>query len=450
MSAPAEIKVQSFSAKPARRRWIAPAGLLFLAALIAIGILPRLERKREAEFVAHAQETPVPMVSAVKASAAPAASELVLPGNTEPLNVAAIYARSSGYVKQRFVDIGSKVRAGQVLAEIESPEIDQELEQARASLLQAGAALLQSSANLEQARASVRQAAANLEQAKANEDISNTTNQRWERLVSKGVLPRQAGDERRSDFAAKQAATGAAFAAVNTAEATVRSQEANVAATQAAIEAHKANVRRLERLQGFERVVAPFDGVITERKVERGDLITAGSGSGKNLFSIAQARTLRIQVNVPQAFAVDLHPGQSAELIVRERAGEKFTGTVARTASSLDSASRTLLTEVQIDNRDGRLLPGMYAQVRFTINRTQPVILIPSDALITDSHGTRVAVVTPESRLHFTRVQVGRDLGNQLEILGGLEAGNLVVSSPGDMLAEGQAVRAGEQAGKQP
>jgi RND family efflux transporter MFP subunit len=418
-----------------------PGGLVLLAILIAIGVLPRLERRREAESVAHASEISIPAVSAVSATVAPPTSELLLPGNTEPLTVAAVYARANGYVRRRYVDIGANVKAGQVLAEIESPEIDQEVEQGRAGLVQAGAALQQTKASLEQARANVRQAAANLQQARANEDISSTTNQRWERLVNKGVLPRQAGDERRSDFAAKQAATGSSEAAVNTAEAMVHSQEANVNAAQAMIDAQAANVRRLERLQGFERVVAPFDGVITERKVERGDLVTAGSGSDKNLFSIAQVRTLRIQVNVPQAFAVDLQPGQSAELIVRERSGQKFMGTVARTANSLDSASRTLLTEVQIDNSDGMLLPGMYAQVKFNVARTQPVVIIPSDALIVDSRGTRVALITPENKVHFATVRLGRDLGSLQEILDGLKGGERLVSNPGDLLAEGQTVR---------
>jgi RND family efflux transporter MFP subunit len=447
MLTPAETDISSTGSKSTRRRWIIPAGLVFLAILITIGVLPRLERRREAEFVANASEVSIPVVSAVRATQAPPTSELLLPGNTEAINVAAVYARANGYVRQRFVEIGAKVKAGQVLAVIESPEVDQELEQARASLVQCRAALQQAKANVEQARAGVRQAAANLQQARANEEISSTTNQRWERLVNKGVLPRQAGDERRSDFAAKQAATGAAEAAVGTAEATVNSQEANVAAAQAVIDAQAANVRRLERLQGFERVVAPFDGVITERKVERGDLVTAGSGSDKNLFSIAQASTLRIRINVPQAFAVDLKPGQAAELFVRERAGQKFSGTVARTANSLDAASRTLLTEVQIDNKDGQLLPGMYAQVKFHVAGTRGVAIIPSDALIVDSRGPRVALITPENKIHFAAVRVGRDLGKEQEILEGLKGGELLVSNPGDLLAEGQPVRAGAQPG---
>ncbi len=157
-------------------------------------------------------------------------------------------------------------------------------------------------------------------------------------------------------------------------------------------------MRRLQQVQGFQRVLAPFDGVVTERKVERGDLVAAGSGGGRNLFTVAQARTLRIQVNVPQSYSVDLRPGQTAEILVSERPGRKFTGTVARTAQALDSTSRTLLVEVQIENSSGQLLPGMYAQVKFSIPRSAPVVIVPADALIANAQGTRVAVVDGASR----------------------------------------------------
>ena len=199
----------------------------------------------------------------------------------------------------------------------------------------------------------MNQARANVAQAKANEEIAATTDQRWSRLVERGVLPRQSGDERRSAYLARQAESEAARAALRTSEANVISRTADLGAARANIEAQTANVRRLQQLQGFQRVLAPFDGVVTERKVERGDLVTAGSGGGRNLFTVAQARTLRIQVNVPQSYAVDLRPGQTAEILVRERPGGKFTGTVPRTAQALDPTSRTLLVEVQVENSSG-------------------------------------------------------------------------------------------------
>jgi RND family efflux transporter MFP subunit len=418
------------------------SAVLLLILLIAAGVLPRLGRQREAVAIARAAEVSLPSVMTAKAVSTSNSSDLLLPGNTEAITVASIYARANGYVRERLVDIGSVVRAGQTLAVIESPEVDQELAQARASLEQAKAAMEQATANLAQAKAGVNQATANVEQASANEDIAATTDQRWSRLVQRGVLPRQSGDERRSAYQARKAEVAAARAALVTAEANVVSRTADLGAARANIDAQTANVRRLERLQSFERVLAPFDGVITERKVERGDLVTAGSGGDRNLFTIAQARTLRIQVRVPQAYSVDLRAGQTAKVIVRERPGREYVGKVARTAEALDAASRTLLTEVQVDNTSGELLPGMYAQISFAIPRTTPVVTIPANALVADAQGTRVAVVDANGRAHFRKVDVGRDLGTDVEVLSGVAAGEVVASNPPDTLKDGQQVKA--------
>jgi RND family efflux transporter MFP subunit len=418
---------------------VAAGGLLFVLLLIA-GILPRIGRNREAVAIAKAAETSAPSVLVTKVKTVSGNAELLLPGNTEAVNVASIYARANGYVKERMVDIGSRVKAGQTLAVIESPEVDQELAQARASLEQAKAAREQANANLVQARAGVNHAQANVAQAKANEEIAATTDQRWSRLVERGVLPRQSGDERRSAHLARKAESEAAVAALRTAEANVVSRTADLGAAGANVDAQSANVRRLQQVQGFQRVLAPFDGVVTERKVERGDLVTAGSSGARNLFTVAQAKTLRIQANVPQSYAVDLRTGQTAEILVRERPGRKFTGTVARTAQALDSTSRTLLVEVQVDNSSGELLPGMYSQVKFSIPRSSPVIVIPADALVANAQGTRVAVVDGNRRVHFRAVQVGRDFGAEVEVLSGLNGEDAVASNPPDTLVEGQEV----------
>ena len=423
-----------------RRRTGVLASVLVVALLIVAGVLPRVGRYRQAVAIAHAAEVSLPAVFVTKANSASGSAELLLPGNTEAINVASIYARANGYVRDRKVDIGSVVKAGQVLAVIESPEVDQELAQARAALAQSKAAMAQATANLEQAHAGVNQASANVNQAKANEDIAGTTDQRWSRLVERGVLPKQSGDERRSVYLARQAESEAARAALRTANANVVSRTADLGAARANIDAQAANVRRLEQLQGFERVVAPFDGVVTERKIERGDLVTAGSSGDRNLFTVAQARTLRIRVPVPQAYAVDLKPGQSAEVLVRERPGQKFTGTVARTAESLSPSSRTLLTEIQLDNSNGQLLPGMYAQIKFAVPRDRALVMIPADALIANAQGTRVAVVDTNNRVHFRNVQVGRDLGAQVEVLTGVKEGETVASNAPDTLTEGQQV----------
>jgi RND family efflux transporter MFP subunit len=364
------------------------------------------------------------------------------------VSVASIYARSSGYVRERYVDIGSKVKAGQLLAVIETPELDQELEQGDATLSQAKAAHEQVRASLAQAQAALNQDQANLRQAQSNEEISRITNTRWQALVNKGVIPKQSGDERRTDYDARRAAVAAAQAAVQTGQATVNVQRANLVAAQAAVEAQQANVRRLSHLRGFERVLAPFNGVITERKIEKGDLITAGSGSDRNLFSVAQPDVLRIQVNVPQTYSVDIKPGDLTDVTVQERPGEIFSGKVIRTANALDPIARTLLTEVYVENKSGRLLPGMYSEVRFHIRRSHAVEIVPTDTLIVDSQGMRVATVTSKKTIHFVPVEVGRDLGATIEITNGVHPGDVVVSNPSDSLQEGQQVEAELRADK--
>ena len=418
--------------------WIAL--LLGAAVLLAIGIIPRIQRRARAADMADAASTSLPNVQAVKAKLTSGSSDLELPGNIQAINLASIYARTNGYVEERYVDIGTPVKSGQLLAVILSPEVDQELSQGRASLEQSRAALEQANANLAQAQAQVNQAKANVSQAQANEEIAATTNDRWTKLVNKGVLPQQQGDERRTAFNARHAETTAAVAAQATAEASVGSRMADISAARAAIDAQAANVRRLEQMKAFERVLAPFDGVVTERHVEKGDLVSSGSGSDHNLFSVAQSKTLRIQVSVPQSYSVDLHPGQDAEITLRERSGETFHGKIARTAESIAASTRTLLTEVQVDNSSGRLLPGMYAEVKFTLPRSHPVVLIPGSALVANAQGTRVAQIAGDRRVHLITVQAGRDLGTEVEVLSGLTGSEELINNPPDNLTEGQQV----------
>ncbi|HEV8041505.1 MAG TPA: efflux RND transporter periplasmic adaptor subunit [Bryobacteraceae bacterium] len=423
-----------------RRTTVWVAAVLAAVALLGAGIIPRMQRSARAAETAETASSSLANVLVVKARLTSGSADLELPGNIQALNVASIYARTSGYVQQRLVDIGTPVKAGQLLAVIASPEVDQELAQGRAAVEQARAALEQANANLAQARAQVNQANANVAQAQANEELAATTNDRWTRLVDRGVLPKQQGDERRSAFDARHAETNAAIAAETTAEANVGSRTADVSAARAAIDAQLANVRRLEQMQSFERVLAPFDGVVTERRIEKGDLISAGSGTDRNLFTVAQSTTLRIQVSVPQNYAVDLQPGQDAEVTLRERPGETFHGKIARTAESIAAATRTLLTEVQVDNSSGRLLSGMYAEVKFTLQRSHPVVLIPGSALVANAQGTRVAEVGLDRRVHLITVQTGRDLGTEIEILLGLSGSEQVINNPPDNLSDAQQV----------
>jgi RND family efflux transporter MFP subunit len=389
---------------------VAVAGALLIA-LITAGTLPRLARQREALAAVRESAVTHPVVTLVHPQKGAPTSELLLPGNIQPLYSATVYARVDGYVERRNVDIGSKVKAGQILAVISSPEIDQQLLQARASLAQ-------SEASLQQARAS-------LEQAKANAELTRLTKERDLPLGEQHAISQQIVDE--------------AVQAHNARVADVAAANANITAAEANVTANRANVARLQQMQSFERLIAPFDGVITERNIERGDLVSTGSGAaGKPLFSIAQSNTLRIQVDVPQSEAVNIQDGQKASLEVKERLGREYTGTVVRSASSLDSAARTMLTEVQVDNQDGSLLPGMYAQVKFTVAQPRPSLIIPTSSLVIDHTGMHVVIVTNDHKIHFVPVAIGRDMGTQVEVLSGLQGSEALIASPSDLLSEGQ------------
>jgi RND family efflux transporter MFP subunit len=387
------------------------AGALVIA-LVALGTIPRLARQREA--LAAVRESPVthPVVTTIRPKAGEPTSALLLPGNIEPLYSAAVYARTEGYLERRNVDIGSKVKAGQVLAVISSPEVDQQLLQARATLAQ-------SEASLQQARAT-------LEQAKANAELTRLTMERDLPLGQQHAISQQIVDE--------------AVQANNARVADVVAAEANIAAAQANVTANRANVARLLQMQTFEHVVAPFDGVITARNVERGDLVSTGSAAaGKPLFNIAQSGTLRIQIDVPQSEAVNIQDGQKASIDVKERLGREYSGTVVRSAGSLDRAARTMLTEVQIDNRDGSLLPGMYAQVKFTLSEPRTSLIIPTSSLVIDHSGMHVVTVQ-DNKVRFVPVVIGKDMGTQVEILRGIQSFNTLVASPSDLLHDGQNV----------
>jgi RND family efflux transporter MFP subunit len=392
---------------------LAGAGTL-LVILIAIGAVPRLVRQREA--LAAVQESPVthPVVTIIHPQKGQATSELLLPGNIEPLYRAAVYARTEGYIERRNVDIGSIVKTGQVLAVISSPEVDQQLLQARATLAQS--------------EASLQQANAALQQSKANAELARLTKDRDLPLGQQHAISQQIVDEVVQAYSARVADVSAA--------------EANILAAQANVTANRANVARLEQMRGFERVVAPFDGVITARNAERGDLVSTGSAAaGKPLFSIAQSGTLRIQIDVPQSEAVNIQDGQQAFVTVRERLGRVYAGTVVRSAASLDSAARTMLTEVQVDNGDGSLLPGMYAQVKFALAAQRTSLIIPTSSLVIDHSGMRVITVQNNDQIHFVPVVIGRDMGTQVEILSGIHASDALVASPSDLLHEGQDIQ---------
>ena len=388
-------------------------GVVVLILFLAIGFVPRVIQNREARDVVHASTVLLPEVIVVEPHVAPAHTSLSLPGNLEPMYSASVFARTNGYVEKRCVDIGTHVKAGQILALISTPEIDQQLNQARA--------------NVQEAAAAVEQSKAALQQAQANLDLARLTRDRYAPLIKTHAVTQQSVDDTEQAFNARNADVSAAAA--------------NISVAQARLSAEKANVERLMQLQGFERVVAPFEGVITARNVERGDLVNDGSGNGsKSLFSIAQSDVLRVQVEVPQSAALTIDAGQKAIVTVEERPGRQYTAIVARSAASVDLAARTMLTEVQVDNHDGSLIPGMYGQVRFDVAQSQPSLVIPSTALVIDKNGTHVVTVSADDTVHFIPVVIGQDMGAQVEISHGIHDGERLVSNPSDLLSDGQKV----------
>jgi RND family efflux transporter MFP subunit len=398
---------------PRKRPTRIATGVVILVGLLALGIAPRIVRNREAREVVQASTVLLPEVTVVHSQMASAQTTVSLPGNIQPLYSATIFARTNGYIEKRFVDIGSHVKAGQLLAIIATPEIDQQLNQARADVLEATAVI-------EQSKAAFQQAQANL-------DIARITRDRYTPLIKKHAVTQQSLDEADQTFNARTADLAAAQATIDVAEASLKSKQAIVG--------------RLTQLQGFERVIAPFDGVITARNIEQGDLVNDGSGNGaKSLFSIAQSNILRVQVEVPQSDALSIKQGQQAALTVQEIPGRRFSGTVTRSAESVDLGARTMLTEVQVDNHDNSLIPGMYGQVTFDVAATRPSLIIPSTALVIDKNGMHVVSVSADKRIHIVPVNIGQDLGSRVEISQGLHGGETLVSNPSDLLNDGQRV----------
>jgi RND family efflux transporter MFP subunit len=392
------------------------AGLVVFVALVAVlitGAIPKLQRRTALASEVKAIETGQPRVNTVILKAQDGQNEISLPASMQAIQEAAIYARIDGYLKIRGVDIGDQLKAGAVMAEIEAPEIDQQLAQARATLAHAVAALAQAKANQKQTETRMQ--------------LAKVTVDRWKQLVVKGVVSKQDGDDKQGAYDSAVADYDAAGSNVKAADADIASQQANVA--------------RMEQMRSFEKVVAPFDGVVTARNVDPGALITAGSASDKReLFRMAKTDELRIFVNVPQSYSVAIHPGETAVIRVNEFQGKQFPGKIVRTADSLDPGSRTLLTEIHIPNGNHLLRPGMFASVKFSLDRTSQSIVAPAGIMLFRSDGPHVAVISADDRIHFEKVTVGRDYGATIELLAGVNAGDRAVLNPSDELAEGMKV----------
>ena len=427
-----------------RTTWSVLIGVAFLVMLVVIGVLPRLRQNAELVAASTAPDAGLVQVSVVPPRRSDGPIDLVLPSNIQAIEETAIYARTNGYVRERYVDIGDRVAPGKVLAQIDTPELDQELGQARAALAQTRSALAQARASFTQAQATLTQSRAALEQSRANESFARVTAERFTKLERDELVAHQDADEKRTGLAAAQATTAVSQANVDAMQANLGALEASVEAARATVAASEANVQRLMALQSFQKVEAPFAGIITARGIDRGALITSGSGTGAPLFRIAHVENLRIFVNVPQTFVRSIVPGHDAQVLVAEFPKRAFVGKIASTAGALDSASRTLLTEVRLRNEDRALLPGMYAQVKFSLVPADAVWVVPATALIARSAGPQVVDVRRDGTVHYLGVQLGRDLGNSIEIVAGLTGSERLVVSPPDGLKEGTRVAAEE------
>ena len=361
-----------------------------LLVLITAGVVTFLNRNTEANALAKESEaTAVPTVAVVHPQSEAGNDELILPGNLQAFEESPIFARTNGYLLRWYKDIGSKVEKGELLAAIDTPEVDQELSQARATREQIRAAL----------------------------GLAKISADRWANLRKTDSVSQQEADQEASGYEQAQA---------------------NLAAADA-------NVHRLEQLESFKNVFAPFSGVLTRRTVDPGALINSGAqAAGRELFDIARVDPLRVYVSVPQAYAPTIKVGMKATVALQEFPGQKFLGTVVRTADAIEPATRTLNTEVDVPNKDGKLLPGSFGQVHFATGTSVQRITIPVNAMLFRAEGPRVAVVDKNNKVHLLPITIGRDFGATLEILGGVDPGDQIIINPSDSLEEGQQVHVGK------
>lgn len=380
------------SPRAGRGYLIAVIVLLVVAAVVIAGIVPRM--RATAALKNETDDLATPTVAVIHPKRGAPQQEIVLPGNVQAFIDSPIYARTNGYVKTWTVDIGARVRAGQLLAEIETPEVDQQLDQAEADL----------------------------NTSRANFHLSEITATRYQDLLKTESVSRQDVDNANGDFEAKKAMVASA----------------------------ESNVKRLQELQSFEKIYAPFDGVITARNTDIGHLIDSGAsgGTATELFHIAALRKLRVYVNVPQQYSQAARPGLTAEVTLPEFPGRQFAGSLVRTANSIDAASRTLLVEVDVDNPGNVLFPGAYTEVHLKLPSGAPTFLLPVSALIFRSAGLQIATVAVDNTVALVPIVIGRDYGTEVEVVSGLAAADSVIVSPPDSLVQGETVRIAQPAVK--
>ena len=378
--------------KPKRFPWVLVGVVVIALIVLTAGILPRIQARTELKK--ETIEMAVPVVSVVQPKRSGSAQELILPANVQAYADAPIYARTNGYLKRWYADIGTHVKAGQLLAEIDTPEVNQQL----------------------------RQATADLATSRANLDLSKITADRFEGLLKTDSVSKQEADNSAGDYAAKLAAE----------------------------QSSQANLKRLQDLQSFQKIYAPFDGVITARNTDVGALIDSGASGGtrSELFHIAQPSRLRVYINVPQNYSQVAKPGMTADLALSEFPAKRFQGTLVRTANAIDPVSRTLLVEISVPNPTGQLFTGSYAEVHMKLPTESSLFTIPVNTLLFRSEGLRIAVVGPQQKVDLRQITMGHDLGSEVEVVAGLDGSEQVIVNPPDSVIAGQTVRIAQPAAK--
>jgi RND family efflux transporter MFP subunit len=359
--------------------------VVVIAVAFTAGLIPRLRGQQAVRETT--RELAVPTVTVVSPQPGKPGSTLALPAEIRPLTEASLYARATGYVRKWHAELGASVTNGQVLAELDTPDLDQELAQARSSVREAEAA----------------------------ETLAKTTADRWQEMFKVAAISRQETDEKLAEYQLRLAQ----------------------------LESARANVRRLEELTGFSKIVAPFDGIVTSRRLDLGQLVSAGAGN--ELYRLARTEMLRVFVRIPQNLAPQVKPGQTAEVRFNEHPAEVFHAKIVRTARALDPSSRTLLTELELPNPDLGLLPGGYAQIRLPDLKADPVPTIPANTLLFRAEGTQVAAVDDGGKVRLKKVELGRDFGPVMEVINGVAATDKLVLNPSDALADGATVHPVEQ-----
>ena len=381
-----------------------------LLAVVGFGLWPRLAKQRTMLADAKEESERIPSVRVAKVAYTTGSSELELPADLQAEIETPVYARVEGYIFKRSVDIGWRVKKGQTLAELQTPELDQQMLQAKAAISQGLAA--------------VKQQEALLLQIKANLKLAEVTAGRWKQLTSEGVTSRQDTDEK--------------VAALEVRQAELAAGEANISAAKENVAAAQANLNRLDEMKSFAKLTAPFDGVITYRNPDIGTLISAGANQ-KEVFRVADISKIRIFVNVPQAYVTSVKPGTPAIVHV-EDLNRDYHLKVGGIANALDLSSRTMLAVLRVPNADGPLMPGMFSRVKMMLPNPPSVLTIPADAVVSRNEGQVVAVVGADKRVHYRKVIVARDTGSNIEVTAGVSAGDQVVLNPTDEVREGSPV----------